>query len=191
MLQEEDRQELAKQVAKVMVFAMLDVSPKIDTVSAWLMGFTTGFLLLIFNNFDRALSVIKIGPTKTLIWLLVISTLAGLVQKYLSLVIQTHVHTQRAAQEKMAELANIHNGGPVTNPASYFREHADVDHLLTLFFSALPKWLAKRWRKSLENHKSDLSSNRTYFYCMGWQSGTWVVQLLCALSAVVVILVSL
>jgi len=61
---EEDSKNLGKEVAKAMVSSVLAASPRLDTFSTWLMGITTGFLVILFTNIERTVSVIKIVPAK-------------------------------------------------------------------------------------------------------------------------------
>jgi hypothetical protein len=179
-----DSEPIAKPVATAMVFGVLDVSPRLDTFSTWLMGITSGFLVILFTNIERAVSVIKIGPVKTLIVLLGVSSMAGVVQKYLSLIIQTRTHTQQVAEQKMAEAAK-------GRPFPYFRDAADAINMVALFVSAFPNWMQKRMRKGLFDDKPDLSELRKYTSYLFWQSGVVLFQLFCALLTIVVIFFSL
>jgi hypothetical protein len=183
-MSDKDSEPIAKQVAQAMVFGVLDVSPRLDTFSTWLMGITSGFLVILFTNIERAVTVIKIGPAKTLIVLLGISTIAGVVQKYLSLAIQTRTHTQQLAEQKMAEAAK-------GRPFPYFRDREDAINMMVLFLSAFPNWVQKRLRKTLFESTPDLSDFRKYISYLFWQSGAIIFQLICALLTIVVILFSL
>src|SRR6185295_11816407 len=110
-------------------------SPRVDTFSTWLMGITTGFLLLLFTNIERAIHVIKIGPVKWLIGILLVSTIVGLFQKYLALRIQVQVDVEEAVIRKVQETVKVHSGESMTDPLRYVRENADVVHMLVLLVS--------------------------------------------------------
>lgn len=68
----EFRKDFAREVAKAMVSAVLAASSRIDTFSTWLMGITTGFLVLLFTNIERTIHAIKIRPVKALIVILLV-----------------------------------------------------------------------------------------------------------------------
>jgi hypothetical protein len=190
-MSQSDPKELGKKVATAMVLGVLDASPKLDIFSTWLMGITTGFLVILFTNFEQTVNVIKIGSAKALIVVLTISTVTGLIQKFLSLLVQTRTHTQQAAELKMVELAQTHSAEKVGNPVRYFQEHADIVHMLVLFVSAFPNWFQKRLRKTMFDTKLDLSDLRKYTTYLFWQGGAILFQLFCALITVAIMLFSL
>ena len=122
----QNRKDFGRVVAKAMISAVLAASPRLDTFSTWLMGITTGFLVLLFTNIERTIHVIKIGPVKALIVILLVSTVIGLVQKCLALRLQIAVDVDEAADRKMVEVVKAHSGQTIANPVHYFRDNADI-----------------------------------------------------------------
>ena len=188
----QNRKDFGREVAKAMISAILDASPRLDTFSTWMMGITTGFLVLLFTNIERTIHVIKIGPVKALIVILLVSTVLGLVQKCLALQLQIGVDVDEAADRKMVEVIKVHSGQTVANPVQYFRENADIPYMLALFVSAFPKWLQKRLQKViLSERKPDLSNLQKDTKRLVWQLAAIFLQVTCALVTVVIILFSL
>ena len=189
---ENDPKTLEKQVAKAMVSAVLAASPRLDTVSTWLMGITTGFLLLLFTNIERTIHVIKIGPAKALIVLLGVSTVIGLFQKNLALIFYIQTDVKEARDRKMVEAVKAHSGANMADPYQYFREHADVAHMLVLFVSAFPKWVQKRlYKEILSPSKPDLSDLQKDTKRLLLQAILVSLQVISALVTVIIVLVSL
>lgn len=189
---EQEKKVLEEQVAKAMVKAVLAISPRLDTFSTWLMGITTGFLVILFTNIERTMSVIKVGPTKALIVLLAISTMIGLFQKFLALQLQIQTDMAEAQDRKMREVISSYSGESVADPYRFFRDNADTAHMLLLFFSAFPKWLQKRFlEKALAKPKLDLSDRQKETKKLLWQYGAIVSQIFCALLTVVIVLINL
>jgi hypothetical protein len=175
-----------------MVSAVLAASPRIDTFSTWLMGITTGFLVLLFTNIERTIHVIKIRPVKALIVILLVSTVMGLFQKWLALRLQIGVDVQVASKLKMVEVVKDHSGESKANPHEYFRENADVAYMLALFISAFPKWAQKIILKMIQSQtKPDLSDLQTDTKKFAWQFVAVSLQITGALVTVVIILFSL
>ena len=186
------RKDFGREVAKAGVSAVLAASPRLDTFSTWLLGITTGFLLLLFTNIERAIHVIKIGPVKWLIVILLVSTVLGLLQKWLALRLQIQVDIDEAGDRKMVEAVKAHSGQPVTNPVKYFKENADPAFVRTIFFSAFPKWLHWFIHKIIRSHQvPDLSHLQKDTKRLAWQFVLVIFQVTCALVTVVVILFSL
>lgn len=186
------RKSLGREVAKAMVGAALAASPRVDTFSTWLMGITTGFLVLLFTNIERTIHIIKIRPVKALIVVLLVSTVAGLFQKYVALLLQIQVDVAEARDRKMVELVKVHSGQTTADPYRYFRENADVVHMLVLFVSAFPKWWQKRLSKTiLSEPKLDLSDLQKETKGFAWQTVALLIQLACALVTIVIVLFSL
>lgn len=186
------RKNLGSEVAKAMVSAVLAASPRLDTFSTWLMGITTGFLVLLFTNIERTIHVIKIGPVKALIVILLVLTVVGLFQKWLALNIQIQVDMQEAATRKVLETVRVHSGESMADPHRYIRENADVVHMLVLFVSAFPKWVQKILVKKITAKSlPDLSHLQRDTKRFAWQCAALGLQLLCALVTVVIVLFSL
>ena len=186
------RKDFGCEVAKAMVSAVLAASPRIDTFSTWLMGITTGFLLLLFTNIERTIHVIKIGPVKALIVLLLVSTVVGLFQKWMALRLQMQFDVQEAFNRKMLETVKVHSGESTADPHRYVRENADVVHMFVLLVSAFPNWMQKILRKMILSKPmpglTDFQKDTKRF---AWQSAALGLQLLCALVTVGIILFSL
>lgn len=186
------RKDLARQASTAMVSAFLAVSPRLDTFSTWLMGVTTGFLLLLFTNMERTISVIKIGPMKALIVILLVSTLVGLAQKCLALRLHIVVDMDEAADRKMTEVVRGHSGQTIANPVQYFQENTDPPYVLTLFFSAFPKWMHKFLQGAIQSRRvPDLSHRQGETKTLVWQFVALGSQVLCALATIGVILLRL
>ena len=186
---EKDSKKLEKEVAKAMVSAVLAASPRLDKFSTWLMGITTGFLVILFTNIERTISIIKVGPAKAVIVFLTISTVIGLLQKSLALNLQIQTDIQEARDRKMVEAVKVHSGQSAADPYQYFRENADVPYMLALFVSAFPKWVQKYIHKMiLSERKPDLSDLQRDTKRLFGQSFAIMIQLICALVTVVIVL---
>ena len=187
-----DSKDFEEGVAKAMVSAVLTASPRVDTFSTWLMGITTGFLVILFTNIERTISVIKIGPAKALIVSLILSTVIGLFQKYLALQLHIQTDVQDARDRKMVEAVKIHSGSDVADAYRYFREHADVVHMLVLFTSAFPMWMQRRIHKMIASKPEPLLSGlQKDTKKLIWQFVAVIWQLSGALATVLIILFSL
>jgi hypothetical protein len=186
------RKELGSEAAKAMVSAILSASPRIDSFSTWLMGITTGFLLLLFANIERTVTVIKIGPVRALIVVLTVSTVIGLLQKLLALLLQIEVDMDEAADRKMAEAIRVHAGQTLTNPVRYFQENADIAYMLAQFVSAFPEWIQKHVQKLILSPRNlDLSNRQKATKRFAWQCATLILQVTCALVTIGIVLFSL
>lgn len=184
--------QLEREVATALVSAFLAASPRVDTFSTWLMGITTGFLVLLFTNIERAVSVIKIGPARALIVVLAVSIVMGLLQKWMGLRLLVQVDMDEASDRKLLEVVKAHSGQTVADPNQYYRKHADVSNVLTLVVSAFPKWTHRFLYKIVQSvDTSDLSHLKKETNRFIWQFAALTLQLICALGTIVIVLFSL
>ena len=186
------RKDFGREIAKAMVSALLAASPRLDTFSTWLMGITTGFLLLLFTNIERTIHVIKIRPVKGVIVVLLVSTFLGLAQKCLALRLHVWVDVDEASERKMVEVVKVHSGETIADPVQYFRENADPPFVRAIFFTAFPKWMHKFLHKIIQSHSTpDLSHLQKDTKTLVWQGVALALQVVCALLTVGIILFSL
>ena len=178
---DEESKKLGKKGAEAMLSAVLAASPRLDTFSTWLMGITTGFLIILFTNIERTVSIIKIGSAKALIIILTVSTVIGLLQKYQALQLQLQADIGEALNRKMVEAAKDHSGQSEANPIQYFRDNANLSYMLALFSSAFPNWFQKILLKIvLSTTKPDLSDRQRDTKRLFWQFAAIIIQLISA-----------
>lgn len=155
---DESRKKLGADIARAMVSGILAASPRIDTFSTWLLGSTAGFLVLLVANIERAISVIKAGPVKAIIVVLIVSAVVGLMQKVIALYFYIQTSIEEGIIRKVSETVRVHSGEDIADPYRYVREHVDFVHFAVLFLSAFPEWLQSICKKMvLPEPDKDLS----------------------------------
>jgi hypothetical protein len=66
-----------------------------------LLGATAGFLVLLVTDIGRTISVLKTGPVKTIIVVLMVSAVLGLIQKVLAMLLHINKDMDEASDRKM------------------------------------------------------------------------------------------
>lgn len=189
---DESRKKLATHAAKALVSAVLAASPRIDVFSTWLLGATAGFLVLLVTDIGRTISILKTGPVKTIIVVLMVSAVLGLIQKVLAMLLHINKDMDEASDRKMIEIAQSHAGENVLDPVRYLREHGNVPYMLVLFTTAFPKWGMKAIQQMiLAKPKEDLSHLQKDTKRFLWQAGLVTMQVVSLLVTVVIVLFNL
>lgn len=190
--EEEARKKLGIDVARAIVSGVLAASSSLDTFATWLLGATTGFLVLLVTNIEGTLRILQPVSVKLMIVVLTLSVILGLFQKLIALYFHVQTVIETEARRKVSETVNIHSGETLVNPYSYVREHADGSHLLFSFVTAFPDWLQKIFQERiLSEPKNDLSHLQKDTKKLVWQSILLLGQVLLTLVSVGIVLCSL
>lgn len=189
----QSRKQLASDAALAMVSAIVaGSSPRIDAFSTWLLGATAGFLVLLVTDIARTITVLKTGPVKAIILILMVSAVMGLIQKVLAMLLQLDTEMTEASIREVAKTVETHAGEQVLDPVSYLRQHVDVSYMYLLFVGAFPKWMQKRIPQMIHaGSKEDLSDLQNATKRLLWQGGIVVIQVFSLLATFVIVLFNL
>jgi len=172
--------------------AILAASPRIDTFSTWLLGATAGFLVLLVTNIERVINVIKTGPVRTIIVVLLVSAVIGLFQKVIALYFYVQTSIDEAGTRNLSEIVKVHSGEDLANPYHYLSHQADFGHFTMLLLSAFPIYLQRVIKKMLlSGPDKDLSSRQKDIKKLVTQFSLVVCQIMGLLCSVAIILFNL
>ena len=183
--------QIEKEIAGVMVSAILDQSEKIDKLSTWLLGGVGAGLIVFISNIDKFINSIGTLQAQVIISAFAISLLFGLTQKYLDLISVEKLFEQKLL-EKEEYILNKYGEGKYTKLHEYIKDNADSINIISLFISAFPivaqKFLLKKF---LEDSPKDLSEKKAYTNILARQFIFTLLQLLIAILSVPIIVMSI
>ena len=184
--------QIEKEIAGVMVSAILDQSEKIDKLSTWLLGGVGAGLIVFISNIDKFINSIGTLQAQVIISAFAISLLFGLTKKYLAYLISVEKLFEQKLLEKEEYILNKYGEGKYTKLHEYIKDNADSINIISLFISAFPivaqKFLLKKF---LEDSPKDLSEKKAYTNILARQFIFTLLQLLIAILSVPIIVMSI
>lgn len=124
-------------------------SPEIDKFSTWLIGGAAASIALSVSSLESLTSNIGQGITKTFLTVLALSILLGLMQKIIAIQISAAKTVDKAVEEAIAKIANLHSEEAVRDASKYMQENADSVKIIVGYISAFPAPLRAKLTESL------------------------------------------
>ncbi|MCO7544898.1 hypothetical protein [Stutzerimonas nitrititolerans] len=147
----DSKPSIEQKYVDAIIDATTSPSPEIDKFSTWLIGGAAASIALSVSSLESLTSNIGQGITKAFLTVLALSILLGLMQKIIAIQISAAKTVDKAAEEAIAKIANLHSEEAVRDASKYMQENADSVKIIVGYISAFPPPLRAKLTESLVN----------------------------------------
>ena len=150
-----------QELAKASFLAMLKTSPAVTAFSIWLLLITGTTAMLIISNLAEITKIIPPASIKAVLFMLILSAIAGFLVKCISLYIDIFLQTNDNINELFSTIFKKHNSkademetmaGELTEPPNM---DIDINIVLKELTEPMPKWYGKKILFAAEKTKKD------------------------------------